>query len=149
MGKDASGKLTHSQFSHIRFWFDKTHQNVWQNILFDLFESATEQKDENEESDNNNNLQLIDYDQLLFHLCFNDQSHCGVEKMITLSRNLNMIQDKEIITNDDLELMQLRGIKNVELDHSIIRNIYPDELTMVETKQDDKINASFNLVNIA
>merc|ERR1712176_734872 len=101
-----------------------------------------------ESNEENNNLQMIDYDQLLFHLCFNDQSHCGVEKMIALSRHLNMIQDKEIITNDDLELMQLRGIKNVELDHSIIRNIYPDELKLFAAKQDDKINAFFNLTNI-
>merc|ERR1712232_327509 len=74
--KEASGKLTHSQFSHVRFWFDKSHQNVWQNILFDLFECNTEHKEENDKS------QLIDYEQLLFHSCFNDQSHCGVEKMI-------------------------------------------------------------------
>merc|ERR1712154_334464 len=134
-----------SQFGHIRLWFDKTTNNVWQNILFDLFEfiddgKEDEQKEQNEKS--------INYNELLYHLCFNDQSHFGFEKIVALSHNLNIIQDTENITNRDFELMQMRGIENVEITN--ISEIVNDDklITINTTKENKEIMESFNTINI-
>eukprot|EP01083_Nonionella_stella_P313827 1128210_1 len=133
--KDNTGKLNDKQFGQVKLWFDNSANCVWQNILFDLFEY-----NEKEEKS-------INYNELLFHLCFNDQSHCGFEKIVSLSDNINIVQNTHQITNKCMELIEMRGINNVQIENG---SELPcnDKITVQQIKQNEEISASFNFVYI-
>merc|ERR1711892_51648 len=78
-----TGTLNMSKFMSVSMWFDETPNNIWQQILFDLFGITVEETSET----------TVDCNALLYHFCFNDQSHLGLEKVIAIRQNVNIIQD--------------------------------------------------------
>ena len=56
----------------------------------------------------------MSYVELLYHACFNDESHSGVEKVAALAHNLNVVSDATRMSDHDLELIQLRGVGDVD-----------------------------------
>ena len=90
----------------------------------------------------------VDYRALLFHLCWNDQSHCGVEKVVSLRQNLNIIQDSTIVEMDDLDAFFLRGTSDVDLGHDI-NVLYKEDLNVQQIKGNTEIADSFNFIDVA
>jgi len=132
-----TGTLNEKKFMSVSMWFDESANNVWQQLLFDLF--GTEDTETSEK--------LVDYNAMLFHLCFNDQSHFGVEKVVSIGQNLNIVQDSTIVQMKDLDTFVGRGTVDVDLGHDI-NVLYREDLNMQQIKSQKQIVESFNFIDV-
>merc|ERR1712013_922357 len=109
--------------------------------LFDIFTVDTDSENAETETETEEKPEpMMSYGELLYHACFNDDSHCGAE-------NVTVVSDATRISDSDLEAMQLRGISGVEIGNNIA-TIYHEELDLAELKRNRQVMTSFNFLHV-
>merc|ERR1712013_487548 len=132
----------------VTLWMDATPSNVWHRLLFDIFTVDTDSENAETETETEENPEpMMSYGELLYHACFNDDSHCGAEKVTALAQNVTVVSDATRISDSDLEAMQLRGISGVEIGNNIA-TIYHEELDLAELKRNRQVMTSFNFLHV-
>ena len=136
-----TGKLNEATFCKIELWFDNTTNNVWQQILLELFGCDDNDDDSTKEK-------LINYNQLLYHLCFNDQSCFGFGKIIGLMQNVNIVDTTKIVTDQEWNVIQFRTkeYKDIGIDVNKVDN---KDFDIIKMKEMTDIVESFNCISIS
>lgn len=106
------------------------------DLVVDLFGITDEETSET----------TVDCNALLYHFCFNDQSHLGLEKVIAIRQNVNIIQDGTICGMADLDALSVRGLCDVDIGHDI-NVLYKEDLNVQHLKDNKEIVDSFNFIN--
>jgi len=148
--KKNTGRLSRKAFGQVQLWFDSNPNTVWHDILFDVFQSSEEKTDDEQQVDGNNNdkeervVPKINYTQMLYHMCFNDQSHYGFEKIVSLTRNVNIVDGAKDMFEEEKSIIRNRGNSANELELAVSARI----CSVNGLKQNNEIVESFNCVNI-